>query len=123
MESLLEKLAKKTLFDQGPFHCNVWVGALHQGKYGKMLVDWPDGTKCMERTHRIAFMAANKVMKGNLPSHDAGGSKLEVSHLCHNGVCVKPSHLVLETHEKNMERLTCQKQGHCCKLHNPHCIM
>ena len=91
MESLLEKLAKKKkkLFDQGPFHCNVWVGALHQGKYGKMLVDWPDGTKCMERTHRIAFMAANKTLKADLPSHGADGNKLEVSHLCHNGLCVK----------------------------------
>ena len=52
--------------------------ALHQGIYGKILVDWPAGTKYMERTHRIAFMAANKIIKTDLPSHDADGNKLEV---------------------------------------------
>lgn len=123
MESLLEKLAKKTQYDQGPLHCNEWVGALHQGKYGKMLVCWPDGTKRMERTNRIAYIAANKIPKADLASHDAEGHKLEVSHLCHNGICLKPSHLVLETHETNIERVSCQKQGHCCKIHNPHCIL
>ena len=38
-------------------------------------------------------------LKNVMPQVDAEGRKLEVSHLCHNGLCIKGAHLTLESHE------------------------
>ena len=64
-----------------------------------MSITWSDGTKSRETTHRLTFMAFHKILKAVMPSTDENGDKLEVSHLCHRGVCVKPAHLDLESHE------------------------
>ena len=87
----------KTLFNQGQHQCNEWVGCLEHGTYGKLTVTWPDGTKSVGK-RSVSYMAAHKILHGDMP-HIDNGKKLEVSHLCHNGICVKPTHLVLGTHE------------------------
>ncbi|KAI1366954.1 hypothetical protein F5Y08DRAFT_109276 [Xylaria arbuscula] len=56
------------------------------------------------------------------------------SHLCHNPLCINPSHLVLESTSDNVGRLACQKQASFlrsqgrevppeCNLHQPPCLM
>ena len=47
------------------------------------------------------------------------GGRLEVSHLCHEKICVNPVHLVLEPHARNLERLHYRLQGACCGSHLP----
>jgi hypothetical protein len=37
----------------------------------------------------------------------------EISHLCHNSLCVNPAHLCLEPHHVNQHRSTCVGRGHC----------
>ena len=98
---LYEKLSKKTPFNQGQHQCNKWVGCLEHGTYGKVTVIWPYGTKSVERCHRVSYMAAQKILRGDMPRTDNNRKKLDVSHLCHNSICVKPTHLVLETHQTN----------------------
>lgn len=78
---LNEKLSKKTHFNQGRFDCNVWVGCLEHGTYGKTTVTWPDGKRTVERTHRVAFMVANKILRADMPWVDASGKKVGFSPL------------------------------------------
>lgn len=112
----MQKMNRKTSFNIGRFGCHEWVGGLEHGTYGKITVAWPDGQKCRERTHRIAYMAAHKCLKSDLPRTDDSGRKLDVSHLCHNGRCINPAHLVLEPHETNLERMSCKCQKQCSKI-------
>jgi Zinc-binding loop region of homing endonuclease len=54
----------------------------------------------------------------------------EVSHLCHNAKCVRPSHLTWESHQNNLKRVNCPGQVRCehtagyCNAchHEPRCI-
>ena len=120
---LMQKMNRKTSFNTSKFGCHEWVGGLEHGTYGKITVAWPDGQKCRERAHRIAYMAAHKCLKSDLPRTDGNGRKLDVSHLCHNGRYVNPGHLVLEPHETNLERMSCKCQRQCSKLHQPYCLI
>ena len=49
-----------------------------------------------ERCHRVSYMAAHEILRADMPCTNDDGKKLEVSHLCHNGICVNPAHLVLQ---------------------------
>ena len=48
---------------------------------------------------------------------------LVVSHLCHQTLCVKHDHLVLESKALNNERKHCLDQGLCTENHKPVCIL
>ena len=74
---LKEKLKKKTEIGVGTLACDMWVGAKEQSKYGCIRVTWPDGTKCIERAHIVAYMTEHKVLKEEM----CQGKKQEVSHL------------------------------------------
>ena len=113
---LKEKMNKKTEIGVGHLACDLWVGGREHNKYGRVQVTWPDGSKCVKRAHRVAFMLEHKLLKDDMEK------KLEVSHLCHNGLCVKAAHLCLENHEKNMERALCKSQRQCSALHEPYCL-
>ena len=39
--------------------------------------------------------------------------EMSCSHLCHVKGCIKPEHLVLESYERNRERDSCKRNGHC----------
>ena len=49
----------------------------------------------------MSYMAAHEILRGDMAHIGDNGKKLEVSHLCCYGICVKPTHLVLETYETN----------------------
>ena len=115
---LKEKLNKKTEIGVGTLACYMWVGAKELNKYGRIRVTWPDGSKCTERAHRVAYMTEHKVFKEEI----CQGKRQEVSHLCHNSLCVNTDHLCLESHETNMERTLCKSRGQCSALHEPFCL-
>ena len=75
----------------------MWVGAKEHNKYGRIRVTWPDGSKCTERAQRVAYMTEHKVLKKEICQ-----GKKEVSHLCHNSLCVNTDHRCLESHETNI---------------------
>ena len=120
---LNEKLAKKTLFNQGQHSCDIWTGAKSHGTYGKLAVTWPNESKSVESAHRVSFMTSNHYLKNDMPQVDAEGRQLEVSHLCHNGLCIKNAHLTLESHENNQERIHCKLQRQCTGQHQPYCVL
>ena len=117
-----EKMNKKSEFGLGPLACVEWVGGKEHNKYGRTQVVWPDGRTTVERAHRLAFMIEHKILRDDMPIVNAQGKKLEVSHLCHNGLCVKAAHLALESHEINMERVLCKSRRQCSTLHEPFCL-
>ena len=102
---LRERILKNIERDQGnSLECWIWQGSKKapDGKYGRIRITFMGVTQSVG-AHRAAYMAFNESF--NL-DHD-------VSHLCHNTLCVKPSHLSHEERSVNAERSACVPQGFC----------
>ena len=94
--------------------CRAWLGGPTQGAYGQMSARMPlERSKKTQWVHRLAWLVANRSL--TVPEG------LEVSHRCHNGRCVEPTHLVAEDHSSNISRKDCKGKD-CTKKHVPHCI-
>lgn len=120
-DKLEKSLLKKTAEADNARGCTEWVGCRDKYGYGTKRVTWPDHSVTLERVHRVVFMVHNKLLRDDVPRYDSRGI-LEVSHLCHNKICIKPQHLVLESHEQNCERKRCECLGYCTLEHVPPCI-
>ena len=116
-------LSKKSEKNYGNYDCIVWVGALEHGVYGKKVMNWPDGTRTLERAHRLSYMLDKRILKENLPLFSPNGDLLDISHLCHNPKCIKPEHLILESHSINIERIFCRRTKQCTNNHLPCCLI
>ena len=117
-----ERIAHHSCPSVGTHGCLEWQGAkTRNGGYGRLVLGVPGGGKKEFRVHRLQYMVMNRILE--IPRTDENGSLLDVSHLCHNSVCVTPEHLILELHSKNMERRSCKAQGLCTKNHTPHCLL
>jgi hypothetical protein len=46
----------------------------------------------------------------------------DISHLCHNKLCVNVEHLVNEDRQTNLSRKHCNKDRECSQKHQPYCI-
>lgn len=108
---------------KGADYCLEWHGYKDRAGYGLKRVKWPNGETKMELTHRLSWMLAHQVPTWDVPRQSVCGETLEVSHICHNKACIRDSHLVLETHSTNMERLQCQINGVCRPNHDPACLL
>ena len=100
--------------------CELWTGG-KTGGYGRMRVRYPDGTCRIEYVSRLIYKC--QIRSTCTPHADDKGNPLDVSHLCHNSLCVVAHHLVLETHDINMERVHCNNQQLCTGNHMPNCIL
>ena len=116
-------LSKKSENNCGNYDCTEWRGALEHGLYGKKSVTWPDGSKTLERTHRLSYMLSKNILRVNLPHYNENGEQLDVSHLCHNPKCIKPEHLTFEPHSTNLDRIVCRQRKRCTGSHLPLCIV
>ena len=89
--------------------CVLWHGALKAGKYtqyGVMCVKINNKWKTIT-VHRLQYMLANHINITNLDSD------MDVSHLCHNTICIKPDHLSYEPRYINNNRIACKGRGTC----------
>ena len=86
-----------------------------KGGYGLVDVDIPGKGKTTRHAHRLVLMT--RVAR----TWDVS-SELHASHLCGNRICVRPSHLVLESREENKQRQICQNSK-VCQAHDPPCII
>lgn len=117
-------LEKKSVQNVGLFNCTMWTGATDTSRsYGRQRVKWPGIGMKIELVHRLNYMIHNKLTPSSIPTEDEDGNKLEISHLCHNSLCLNISHLVLEPHSINMERFHCKVQHLCSGSHNPPCLL
>ena len=116
-------LMQKSIFNCGRHGCTEWTGGREHGVYGKKSVVWPDGKKKIERVHRLSYMHAHHILRDEMPNKNSQGERLDVSHICHNPICLKPEHLILEPHSLNMDRMGCRMRNLCTKDHHPHCLL
>lgn len=112
---LRNKLEAKTERVGGLGDCVLWKGGVGSNGYGFIRVSWPEEGSKVERVHRVALMVEMRLTRSQFP-----GANLEVSHLCHEKLCVNPMHLSLEPHATNQERIHCMQQGVCSGAHHPH---
>lgn len=105
--------------------CILWEGPPSiNSVYGKQRIEWFDGKITFEGAHWFAFLVKNRLTPSTIPKFTEKGDILEISHLCHNALCVNTDHLVLETHAINKEHAHCKKQHLCMKCHDgPDCII
>lgn len=68
----------------------------------------------------VHFLASNIVLVARLKGKLARG--LHCSHLCHNPMCVEPSHLVAEDPKSNTGRNACKECGNCSCTNTPSCF-
>ena len=110
-----QKIKKKCCMEEGATNgCLIWQGAKKKSKrgpaYGVMSVNFPGHTKRKHVTvHRLAYMVAHPQARNEIM--DIVG--FEISHLCHNSLCVNPQHLSREPHSENNSRRRCQNSGEC----------
>ena len=88
--------------------CHIYTGTVkwcRGAPYG-----WTDrtikGTRYRRCAHQVALMVA-----WGMPQLPSDGQ--EVSHLCHNSLCVNPVHLSYEPHHVNNNRTLCMHENHC----------
>ncbi|KAK9363583.1 zinc-binding loop region of homing endonuclease-domain-containing protein [Lipomyces starkeyi] len=55
--------------------------------------------------HQLALIADNR--GAELKTTLRGRNLFDVSHLCHNGLCFNPEHLIVESRQNNLRRRTC----------------
>jgi len=68
-------------------NCWIWIGAKDSSGYGSF---W---NKKVVSAHRQSY----EFLKGKIPKG------LEIIHTCHIRHCVNPSHMILDTHAKNIK--------------------
>lgn len=112
------KLKKKSKHQPGENSCVLWTGNVSYSGYGLQSVKWPVEGRKLEKAHRVALMVERCLTRSQF--RDVEG---EVSHLCHNKLCVNTAHLVIEQHCINQERIHCFLLGRCTEAHSPLCLM
>lgn len=108
MEGFFEKYTKKLLDNSSDAEdgCRVWTKGLKKGgKYGVINTEFPEVGWRVIHAHTLYYMCHHRVYA--LPP------KWDVSHLCHNGRCLRLDHLVLEPHAVNTSRQKCVNRGRC----------
>lgn len=86
--------------------CLLWTGGVKQRDtvaYGYINVKLHNKWRVLH-AHRVALFCRDSII---LESH------VDVSHLCHNSLCVAPGHLSAEPHSINNNRQGCKSKGQC----------
>lgn len=126
VENVKCQLGRLSAAVPGGLDCVLWTGSTDRNGYGRIKVTWlkPDGSTASttERAPRIAMML--KLDFNSKFDFQQYAATLEVSHLCHQRLCVNPAHLSLEPRTINTERVHCNLQGQCTQCHDgyPYCL-
>ena len=98
----IAKLELKT-FVHPPLLCKIWLGATHGAsvKYGSVKIKLPGAMISKSiNAHRLRYI---------LGAHNFNlNPKFDVSHICHNSLCINFDHLSYEPHSINMNRQICK---------------
>ena len=87
--------------------CMLWSGCTKGKlvKYGVINCRFRCGYNRAVTVHRLSYMLQHRI------THVDSG--LDASHLCHNSLCVKVSHISMEPHSVNNNRQYCMAQNFC----------
>lgn len=91
-------------------HCMLWTGSKRTWRgieYGKMCCKWQGKWKRFY-VHRLTLL-----FDRGWHLDDIAGEGIDVSHLCHNNLCINPLHLSYEPHQTNRIRSACVAAGSC----------
>lgn len=113
METFKKKYFNKimshtTLASNG--QCQLWGRAKKKSKgghYGIISCYWRGKSRTFS-VHRLVL-----VFSRGWHLDDISDDGIEVSHLCHNSLCVNPQHLSYEPHQVNTIRRACVNAGRC----------
>jgi len=90
--------------------CALWGGSEDASKYPYMYVTLPG------RIPSSKISVPRLVHFIHKPD-DRYGEPGDVSHRCHQKLCINWTHLTYESHSKNLMRNSCKKQGRCLGHH------
>lgn len=99
-----ERLAKKIHISPNGV-CQLWGGGIDNYGYGRIKVRIAETDHSLT-VHRLSYILSHEIELGDIAHTD-------VSHLCHNKLCIKKEHLSLEPHEINLNRRPCINMGRC----------
>ena len=129
VDKVLERLHAKTDPDPKGIHgCLLWTGAKWQGgQYGFTSNPFSLLNDSIPRrigVHYLSYIMTHKISypDGELPRIDGNSNTINISHLCHNLLCVNPDHLTLESQAINNERNMCKGWSRC-DFHKPLCLL
>ena len=121
MYEIMERLGSHSVRGAHRDDCIMWTGArAGLSGYGCIrnpLCTYFPSQSTFVRVHRLAYAVFNDLYTFEIPSLDAFGDRLDVSHICHHKLCINPEHLVLEKHVDNGSRQTCLALGACSRNH------
>lgn len=88
---------------------------------------WPGAAKNTRVAYRVAALVFMDVEEADLhkdlgSNHLGWPCKMQISHLCHVGMCCNPGHLVIEEQWRNLKRNYCGLEGKCDCGGNPPCL-
>jgi len=97
--------------------CLIWQKSISSNGYPQLKVTIKTWGSRPVPVHRLHYMLHHK-------QHIAYDEENEISHLCHNPLCIEINHLSLEPHSINLERKECKITGSCRKHNNfPDCVI
>lgn len=99
----LSKQFQKYIADENS--CRTWRGRTDAYGYGEMQFQFRGVRLCL-KVHRVVYALAH-------PDVSLANVACDISHLCHNRLCVNPEHLSPEPHSINNNRLVCKNDGDC----------
>ena len=103
--------------DPAPNHeCILWIMTPRPSGYGVIKFKSPiTGQYHTVNAHRLSLMVFNETLDVD---------SLDISHLCHNRLCMLKDHLSAEPHSVNMSRVACVNRQ-LCEGHRPYppCIL
>lgn len=117
IKKYLEKIDKNSTPDPQNT-CIMWTASTKNFggiKYGRFYYTSFDKQSPVETTaHRAMFMLKSNQYSLSPPPNTPFKGPWDVSHLCHNSLCVNIDHLSYEPHIVNMQRNICKREKHCC---------
>ena len=104
-ERLTKELNKFERVDSG---CKVWKGGTSRNGYGELRITIR-GKRIRLKAHRAVYALAHRTLTMT--------DTMDVSHVCHNKLCVNLEHLSYEPHSVNNNRMVCKNDGECYGHH------
>jgi hypothetical protein len=94
-------------------NCLIWTGCKNSTGYPQIKIRFPDDTRRVVLSSRLLYALTFNVILGVDPA-----ALMQMSHLCHNKLCIFVDHLVYEPQQVNNERRKCVSQTKCQENHH-----